>query len=208
MSLHVRITGNPPLMTQSLSAALQARNATAGTDRAEGADLVVSETESPDVVVVVALRSSAANELAEAHARHPDAHLVWLAGTPDGVEVAGAGAHGCQVVVSQRSDLEDLVRGVRSAGRGEAWTSPDLMAELMDHVRNPALPDRGGLSRREAEVLALLRAGRSTADIAAELYISVHTAKNHIRRILRKLGAHSRLEAVAVAERRHLLDPR
>src|SRR4029450_1145074 len=53
------------------------------------------------------------------------------------------------------------------------------------------------LTPRQTEVLRLLEHGRSTEQIAAELHLSVETVRNHIRGILRALGVHSRLEAVA-----------
>jgi len=53
--------------------------------------------------------------------------------------------------------------------------------------------------------LRLLERGHSTDQIAAELYLSTETVRNHIRGVLRALGAHSRLEAVAVAQQRHLV---
>ena len=55
------------------------------------------------------------------------------------------------------------------------------------------------LTRRQVEVLRLLEQGRSTKQIAAELHLSIETVRNHIRRLFRALGVHSRLEAVAAA---------
>ena len=55
------------------------------------------------------------------------------------------------------------------------------------------------LTPRQVEVLRLLEQGRSTKQIAAELHLSTETVRNHIRRLFRALGVHSRLEAVAVA---------
>ena len=57
------------------------------------------------------------------------------------------------------------------------------------------------LSQREQDVLRGMSAGMSNAGIAAELDISPHTVRTHVQRILGKLGAHHRLEAVAVARR-------
>ena len=57
------------------------------------------------------------------------------------------------------------------------------------------------LTPRQAEVLRLLEQGRSTKQIAQELHLSVETVKNHVRHLLRALGVHSRLEAVAAARR-------
>ncbi len=61
-----------------------------------------------------------------------------------------------------------------------------------------------GLTPRQAEVLRHLAAGCSTLQIAELMSLSVETVRNHIRAVLRKLGAHSRLEAVAIARRRGL----
>jgi two-component system NarL family response regulator len=55
------------------------------------------------------------------------------------------------------------------------------------------------LTPRQAEVLELLERGRSTKQIASELHLSTETVRNHVRHILRAVGAHSRLEAVAIA---------
>jgi PAS domain S-box-containing protein len=63
----------------------------------------------------------------------------------------------------------------------------------------------GDLTARQLEVLQLLAQGASTADIASQLHLSTETVRNHIRHILRALGVHSRLGAVAVAHERGLL---
>jgi PAS domain S-box-containing protein len=55
------------------------------------------------------------------------------------------------------------------------------------------------LTPRQVEVLRLLEQGRSTKQIAADLHLSIETVRNHIRRLFRALGVHSRLEAVAAA---------
>jgi PAS domain S-box-containing protein len=62
------------------------------------------------------------------------------------------------------------------------------------------------LTPRQTEVLRLLEYGRSTTQIAVELHLSTETVRNHIRHILRALGVHSRLEAVALTRRDHLLE--
>jgi PAS domain S-box-containing protein len=61
------------------------------------------------------------------------------------------------------------------------------------------------LTPRQSEVLRLLEHGRSTDQIDGELHLSIETVRNHIRGILRALGVHSRLEAVALARREHLV---
>jgi PAS domain S-box-containing protein len=61
------------------------------------------------------------------------------------------------------------------------------------------------LTPRQTEVLRLLERGRSTDQIATELHLSIETVRNHVRHLLRALGVHSRLEAVAVGRRAHLI---
>ena len=72
----------------------------------------------------------------------------------------------------------------------------DVLEEPQAH---PDLP----LTPRQAEVLELLERGRSTRQIAEELHLSTETVRNHVRHVLRAVGAHSRLEAVAIANRSH-----
>ncbi len=81
------------------------------------------------------------------------------------------------------------------------------LAKVEDSRRQPPARNHN-LTARQAEVLRHLAVGCSTAQIADEMGISVETVRNHIRHLLRALGAHSRLEAVAVARRDGLLpDP-
>lgn len=63
------------------------------------------------------------------------------------------------------------------------------------------------LTPRQNQILHLLAHGRSTAQIAAELHLSTDTVRNHVRRLLRALDAHSRIEALAVAHREGFLRP-
>jgi DNA-binding NarL/FixJ family response regulator len=64
-----------------------------------------------------------------------------------------------------------------------------------------------GLTPRQHEILVLMSEGRSTKQIAAELWLSPATVRNHVAATMTALGTHSRLEAVAVARRAGLLGP-
>ena len=80
-------------------------------------------------------------------------------------------------------------------------------AEAAAHIATPAVqppaevPAPYGLTGRELAVLRLVAAGRTNAEIGAELYISPKTAGVHVSNILRKLGVSGRVQAAAVAER-------
>jgi len=77
---------------------------------------------------------------------------------------------------------------------------------LVPHQETKAAPDpHPHLTPRQNQILHLLAHGRSTAQIAAELHLSTDTVRNHIRRLLRALNAHSRIEALAVAHREGIL---
>jgi len=71
------------------------------------------------------------------------------------------------------------------------------------HEAPATTPAHPALTPRQAEILRLLEHGHSTRQIASELHLSLDTVRNHIRFLLRALGAHSRLEAVALARRAH-----
>jgi DNA-binding NarL/FixJ family response regulator len=87
-------------------------------------------------------------------------------------------------------------RPIRRAASALSDRFSDLIEEPHAH------PDLH-LTPRQAEVLELLERGRSTSQIAEELQLSTETVRNHIRHLLRAVGAHSRLEAVAIAHRAH-----
>ncbi len=80
-----------------------------------------------------------------------------------------------------------------------------VFGQVADIDEQPPRPAHPHLTPRQGEVLRMLEHGRSTHEIARELHLSVETVRNHIRHILRALGVHSRLEAVALAHRQHLV---
>jgi DNA-binding NarL/FixJ family response regulator len=100
---------------------------------------------------------------------------------------------------------DGLVEAVRRAAAGEPVVAPAVLARMMDHfaVRPPAPaalpPGFADLSEREREVLALIGAGRSNTEIAADLVISMATVKTHVRHIFAKLDLRDRAQAVVVA---------
>lgn len=95
------------------------------------------------------------------------------------------------------------LQGVRLQG-GSDLTAPLLRNSDHGRLQGP-FPNGRALSEREQEVLELVAAGQSTATIASSFGLSVHTVRNHIRNILCKFGAHSKLEAVVMAANADLI---
>ena len=129
---------------------------------------------------------------------HPGIDVVMLTGYADGTVLAAALESGCSGFVSNEGNLRDLADTIRGVLAGEVRVPQNLMAELAACLRPRPSTIGSDLTSRELEVLALLAAGHSTEVLVHELFLSVHTVRNHIRNILTKLHAQSRLEAVAL----------
>jgi DNA-binding NarL/FixJ family response regulator len=78
-----------------------------------------------------------------------------------------------------------------------------VFGQVSDIVEEPHPHPELPLTPRQAEILDLLERGRSTSQIAEELHLSIQTVRNHVQNLMRAIGAHSRLEAVAIANRAH-----
>ena len=110
-----------------------------------------------------------------------------------------AGAVG---VITKGKRAISLVAAVRAAANDEPVITPDVLRRLMPRLGQRGRRVNDALTSREREVLRLLVAGKSTAELAEALFVAPATARNHIQSIMHKLGAHSRLEAVAIANQR------
>jgi DNA-binding NarL/FixJ family response regulator len=134
-------------------------------------------------------------------------------------EALRAGASG---FVAKDVEPAELLQAVRVVASGEALLSPfatrRLIAEFVAHPvpQEPERPDRSrptpsalaALTEREREVLALVAAGRSNGEIAAELCITSATAKTHVSRAMAKLGARDRAQLVVIAYETGVVTPR
>jgi DNA-binding NarL/FixJ family response regulator len=131
---------------------------------------------------------------------HPEVSVLVLTGDPSEAVLADVARSGAVGHLTKARDLEDVVAAVRSAAGGEILFTPGELQRLLVEERvAPALEDP--LTVREMEVLRQLAGGASTSVSSDALGISTATLRAHVQAILRKLGAHSRLEAVAEAAR-------
>ncbi|HEX4901280.1 MAG TPA: response regulator transcription factor [Acidimicrobiales bacterium] len=135
--------------------------------------------------------------------RSPDTRVLVFTGWPDEGSFLEAMAAGAAGFVDKAAPFDDFVDAIRRVAAGEVVVAPRFLPALTR--RATSQKDVTALSRRELEVLQLLSEGRSTAEIAEKLILSVNTVRNHITHLMAKLGVRSRLEAVNVAVRRGLI---
>jgi DNA-binding NarL/FixJ family response regulator len=125
-------------------------------------------------------------------------------------EAIKAGARG---YVLKDAPPEEVLVAIRAAANGEAFLGAPLVARVMgefariSRLRAAAKEVFAELTRREMEVLELLGRGMRNREIAATLYISEKTVKNHISAILAKLQVNDRTEAALLAAKHGLSDP-
>ncbi|MFF0073168.1 response regulator [Streptomyces sp. NPDC005494] len=99
----------------------------------------------------------------------------------------------------------DLVAAVRTVAGGQSMLDPATTSRLMQSLRVPAAPHSEGderlstLSDRERSILELIGDGLTNRQISKRLYLSEKTVKNHISRLLSKLGVERRVQAAVIA---------
>jgi DNA-binding NarL/FixJ family response regulator len=120
-----------------------------------------------------------------------------------GARVAEAGGAG---LVLKSGKLDDLVAAVRQVADGQVVFDPSLLTGVVNRLTGRLRGSAAALTAREQETLVLLADGAGTVEISERLGVARNTARNHVQRVLEKLGARSKLEAVAIARREGLID--
>jgi DNA-binding NarL/FixJ family response regulator len=137
----------------------------------------------------------------------PLARVLVLTISAEDSDVMDAMMAGACGYLLKDAAVEELVSGVRAAAAGESSISPRIATKVLARLRRDATEreenarTHTGLSEREIEVLRLLAEGKGNAEIAAELFISPKTVKNHIASILMKLQIENRIQAAVYAVR-------
>lgn len=131
--------------------------------------------------------------------------LLVTGDAPDDDLLAAAIRRGARGIVTPDAPVERIASAVSTVSSGGAYIAPPLAGRVLDALSDAgsaALPAYAAtvLTPREQEVLDLLGRGKSNADIADKLVLSVSTVKHHVSSVLRKLGLRSRVEAVAAAQ--------
>lgn len=124
-------------------------------------------------------------------------------------DVLRAGANG---LLTRDATREEVVATIRAAARGQIMLSPDITQLLVDWFRQREVyprellrPAVAALTPRERQVLLLVARGRSTEEVAGELYIGVSTVRTHLHRLRSKLQLKDRAQLVSFAYRSGLM---
>ena len=144
---------------------------------------------------------------------HPSTAVVVLTTYADDDSILAALQAGALGYLTKDAGREEIARALHAAAAGQAVLDPAVQARLVaaaggrarDSAPSRPLPD--GLSLREAEVLSLIAAGRTNAQIAEALVVSASTVKTHINNLFAKAGIRDRANAVQYAYRHGLAEP-
>ncbi|MFI6501845.1 response regulator [Nonomuraea typhae] len=179
----------------------------AAADGEQAVRLAAAET--PDVVLMDLRmpRMDGVEATRRIRAAHPAIQVVVLTTYSDDESVFAALGAGACGYLTKDTDAETLARAIAVVSGGQAYFDPGVQRRLAQEVarrgrRAGDLPD--GLTPREVEVLRLIAAGRSNAEIAGELFISAATVKTHINNLFAKAGLRDRAQAVTYAYRHGL----
>ncbi|MEA1902054.1 MAG: response regulator transcription factor [Actinomycetota bacterium] len=144
----------------------------------------------------------------------PKSRVVLLTASESAEDLMAAVKAGASGYLTKDTPLPRLVSAMNDVLEGGAAISPAMGGKLFTSMRD-LLRHHGSLSSRrteltgrEVEILSLVGEGKTSREIADELYISENTVRNHVRNILDKLGMKSRFEAVNWAHREGLIEVR
>ncbi|KUL20754.1 response regulator [Streptomyces regalis] len=141
----------------------------------------------------------------ELRSQMPELACLMLTSFDDEDALLDAIMAGASGYVLKQIRGSDLVSAVRTVASGQSMLDPATTARLMrslraDPAETPALaPELAGLSPRERDILALIGDGLTNREIGKKLYLSEKTVKNHISRLLAKLGVQRRVQAAVLA---------
>ena len=130
----------------------------------------------------------------------PSARIIVLTTYTGDVQVLRALKAGARAYLLKGRVNAELLEVIRAVHRGQKRIPPEIADALADHAAEDEL------STREVEVLRLVAAGNSNKEIAAQLFITEETVKNHVTHILSTLGANDRTHAVTIGIKRGIID--
>ena len=160
-------------------------------------DVVLMDVRMPDLDGISATR--------ELTAAFPEVKVVILTTFEQDDYIFGALSAGASGFLLKRTRPEELIAAIHTIAAGDSLLSPSVTSRVMERMAGQPQPDAARdarleeLTPRETQVLELVARGRSNTEIAADLVIEESTVKTHVKRILAKLGARDRVQAVIFA---------
>lgn len=160
----------------------------------------------PDVLVIDAFSTNLTHLefIREVRQSLPSVKLVMIGMESDGQSFLQAIREGAKGYIVKDASALEVVAAVRAVANGGAICSPDLCAFLFDFAsRRDQLPSfyarsTLGLTNREQQLVKFIARGFTNKEIASEVQLAEHTVRNHIHRMLKKLGATHRLAVVDI----------
>jgi putative two-component system response regulator len=137
-------------------------------------------------------------------AEHPETKVIVRIDTAAQDAALRCVAAGCSGVIAKTATADDVARAIRRVHDGELVIPAEMLPQVVSGLRRMGHRVGEDMTRRESELLGHLARGLSLIDIASAMSISMNTARNHTQRVIEKLGAHSKLEAVVIAIREGL----
>ncbi|KUL50902.1 MULTISPECIES: response regulator [Streptomyces] len=142
----------------------------------------------------------------ELRSRMPELSCLMLTSFDDEEALLDSIMAGASGYVLKQIQGSDLVSAVRTVAAGQSLLDPSATARLMARLRQAEEPEPEpdalpGLTEREREILALIGEGLTNRQIGQRLYLAEKTVKNHISRLLAKLGVERRIQAAVIATR-------
>jgi DNA-binding NarL/FixJ family response regulator len=208
VSLRVLILEDDPeygaVLTEAASRLARQASATVIQTGAEARRLMKATDFPEPVLVVVDLHlpdESGLKLLPLMTRRWPNASLLVLSALKDEPSVLTAITLGACGYLHKHVDAEEVARALQAVLDGQSPISPSVARHLISRLR-PAVggPDEEvNMTRREREILEAMAAGLSYKETAAKFCISRSTVESHIRRLYKKLGAHSKVQAISAA---------
>ena len=202
--IRVLIVDDHPLMRSGIAGEINAQPDMTVIAEAEDGDSALSlfRIHRPDVTLLDLKmpRMSGIDCLTSIRAEFRHARVIILTTATGDIRAKRAfeaGAVGFLLKDTLRSELTNTIRLIHTGGRR---IPPEIAQEIAEHSAEDAL------SERELDVLRAVARGRSNKIIAAELAISEHTVKNHLKSILSKLNADDRTHAVTIAVKRGYIE--
>jgi DNA-binding NarL/FixJ family response regulator len=198
------VADDHPALVAAVSSFLEARGFEVVGHAADGyAALIGVQKTRPDVALIDYRmpRLEGRELLSRLREEAPETLVAVYTAAGDEQLVREAFEAGARAVVLKDAPLTDLARALETIQDGEHYLDPALARDTLVTPRRD-LPE---LTRREAEVLALLADGLSHQQIGQELSISAETVRTHVRKACERLDARTRTQAVATALRRGLL---